>query len=452
LLAINPLMLGLAGHATHFVMLPALAGIWMLMVPLKKMGLWRCAVAGILFGVACIMKQHGAVFGVFAATWLAWRGFVEDDAQSPEEGGGTPPDLRGVALRLLSLMAGGMFSLLAMAALLAATGTWEKFWHWTVEYGWAYLGIVTFSQGLENLIIQSERIGAAAPGLWLLAAFGMLLLWCEPTLRRWRFFLIMFALFSFVGVCPGFYFREHYFLLLLPAAGLLCGAAWCAAASSAGRLLCFVARASGARDAAMRAWVDRPGFARAAKGIVGGLFVLGALHSLIVSGDVYFRLTPEQACYRIYPDTPFAESLEVARYIEAHCPPNSRIAVMGSEPQIYFYSHRRAATGYIYTYPLMERQPFASQMQRDMVREVESAAPEYLVLVWVPNSWLEYTESDRTIFNWIDHYTGEQMQLDGLVELFPDNHSESHWDLAGGNIRFQSAYWLAIFKRKQAAP
>jgi hypothetical protein len=27
--------------------------------------------------------------------------------------------------------------------------------------------------------------------------------------------------------------------------------------------------------------------------------------------------------------------------------------VLGSEPEIYFLSHRRAATGHIYTYPLM---------------------------------------------------------------------------------------------------
>ena len=451
LLAVNPSTLGLAGHATHFVVLSALAGIWLLMVPLKKIGLWRCVAAGIFFGLACMMKQSGAVFGVFAATWLAWRGLAGDEEQSFEEGGRTSRDARGVALRLGSLAAGGMLPLLAMAGMLAAAGVWDKFWHWTVEYGWAYVGILTISQGLENLALQTEKLWAAAPGLWLLAAFGIVFLWCDPALRRWRFFLVVFAVFSFAGVCPGFYFREHYFLLLLPAAGLLCGAAWHAMACLAERFLRCVARRSGTGHAAILKGMNRPGFAAAAGGIAGGVFVLAAAQSLAVSGDVFFRLTPEQACRRVYGGNPFPESLEVARHIAEHCPPNSRIAVLGSEPEIYFYSHRRAATGYIYMYPLMEPQPFASKMQLDMIRELESAAPEYLVLVSAPTSWLVRPESDRAIFEWVDRYNREQMQLDGFVELLPDNRTESHWDLAGREIHPQTNCWLAIFKRKQAA-
>jgi hypothetical protein len=450
LLAVNPSTFGLAGHATHFVVLLALAGLWVLMVPFGKISLWRCLVAGIFFGLACTMKQQGSAIGIFAVTWLAWRGLVEDYEPSPEKGGRTSRDVRGVALRLGSLVAGGMLPLLAMAGILAAAGVWEKFWFWTVEYGQAYIGITTIPQGLENLASQTAKLWDAAPGLWLLAALGMVLLWCEPTLRRWRFFLVMFPVFSFLGVCPGLYFREHYFLLLLPAVGLLCGAACCAVVRSAGRFLCYVARATRAGNAAALEWVKRPAFAIAARGIAGGLFVLAAVQSLVLSGDVFFRLTPDQACHLIYNINAFTESMEVARHIAEHCPPDARIAVVGSEPQIYFYSHRRSATGYIYTYPLMEPQPFASEMQRDMIRELESAAPEYLVFVWVPNSWGVRQDSDPTIFEWVQRYSQEQMQLDGLVEIFSDNHSESHWDLPIQEISPRSDFWLAIFKRKQA--
>ena len=33
----------------------------------------------------------------------------------------------------------------------------------------------------------------------------------------------MFVLFSFFSICPGFYFRPHYFILFLPATALLSG-------------------------------------------------------------------------------------------------------------------------------------------------------------------------------------------------------------------------------------
>lgn len=449
LLAVNPSTFGLAGHATHFVVLLALVGIWVLMVPFEKITLWRCLVAGIFFGLACIMKQQGAVVGIFATLWLAWRGLVQDELSS-SEGGKITRDLRGLALRLGSLVAGGVLTLLVMAGVLAAAGVWEKFWYWTVDYGRAYIGIITLPQGLENLENETTKLWDVAPGLWSLAILGLALLCFEPTLRKWRFFLAVFPVFSFLGVCPGLYFREHYFLLLLPAMALLCGAAWCAISRSAGRIFYNVARASGAGDAPALEWIKKPGFAKAAMGIAGGLFVLAALQSLAISSDVFFQLTPDEDCHLIYGMNAFTESMEVARHIQDNSPPNSRIAVLGSEPQIYFYSHRHAAAGYIYTYPLMEPQPFASEMQLGMIRELESAAPEFLVLVWVPNSWGMYPNSDPTIFKWFGRYTREQMQLDGLVEIFPDLHSESHWDMAGQKIRPRTDCWLAIFKRKPA--
>jgi hypothetical protein len=351
LLSVNPSLLGLAGHATHFVVLPALAGIWVLMAPWENLRRGRCLLAGGLFGLACIMKQPGAVFGLFAAIWLLWRGMVEQQR--------TARKVRDVWPRLGFLAAGGILALLVMGVALATAGVFERFWHWTVEYARAYAGILTFSQGLGNLALMASALWAAASWLWLLAALGVVLLWCEPTLRRWRFFLLMFAAFSFAGVCPGYYFRNHYFLLLVPAASLLCGAAWCAWTRSAGRFLCCVARKAGIENAPLLEWVNSPRFAIAARGTFGGVFLLAVGHSLLASGNVFFRLTPEQACRSVYGANPFPESVEIARHIAEHCPQQARIAVLGSEPQIYFYSHHRAATGYIYTYPLMEPQPFA---------------------------------------------------------------------------------------------
>jgi hypothetical protein len=67
--------------------------------------------------------------------------------------------------------------------------------------------------------------------------------------------------------------------------------------------------------------------------------------------------------------------VEVARYIRERTRPDERVAVIGSEPQIYFSSGRRSATGCIYTYRLMELQPDASAMQRQMIHEVEAVDP-----------------------------------------------------------------------------
>ena len=94
----------------------------------------------------------------------------------------------------------------------------------------------------------------------------------------------------------------------------------------------------------------------------------------------------------------------VARYIRDNSSPDARVAVLGSEPEIYFLARRHSATGYIYTYGLMEEQPFARQMQDEMIHEIETHPPEFIVFADNPLSWARKPDSDPTIFNWWDSY------------------------------------------------
>ena len=89
--------------------------------------------------------------------------------------------------------------------------------------------------------------------------------------------------------------------------------------------------------------------------------------------------TPDQFSRSVYGANPFPESVKVAEYIRKNTKPEDRIAVMGSEPQICFYAHRRSATEHIYMYGLMEPQPFALRMQEEMIAQVEKSEPPFLV-------------------------------------------------------------------------
>jgi hypothetical protein len=80
------------------------------------------------------------------------------------------------------------------------------------------------------------------------------------------------------------------------------------------------------------------------------------------------------------------------------------MAVLGSEPELYFLSHRHSVTGYIYTYGMMEPQPFARRMQAEMIHDIETSRPEFIVYVDDPMSWFRYPDSDLGIFNWWDAY------------------------------------------------
>src|SRR5206468_8344104 len=71
----------------------------------------------------------------------------------------------------------------------------------------------------------------------------------------------------------------------------------------------------------------------------------------------------------------------------------------------------------IYTYGLMEPQPYARQMQREMISEIETARPKFLVLVVVGKSWLAGRDSDQTILRWTDSFCDANYEEVGLINI-----------------------------------
>src|SRR5204863_794318 len=69
-----------------------------------------------------------------------------------------------------------------------------------------------------------------------------------------------------------------------------------------------------------------------------------------------FQRTPTEVSTDLYWPNPFHEFVAIAGYINANSAADDTIAVLGSEPELFFYANRRAASGYIYMYGLMEDQ------------------------------------------------------------------------------------------------
>ena len=150
----------------------------------------------------------------------------------------------------------------------------------------------------------------------------------------------------------------------------------------------------------------------------------------------------------LYGANPFPESIEIAEYIRNHSAKDDKIAVLGSEPEIYFYANRKSATGYIYVYGLMEPQDYAYRMQTEMIREIEKARPKYAVIVEVHPSWLRRPDSNTTIFKWAETYLRVKYRLVGFVDIFPSGHSRAYWDEEARRNRETSQYNVYVLERK----
>ena len=117
------------------------------------------------------------------------------------------------------------------------------------------------------------------------------------------------------------------------------------------------------------------------------------------------------------------ESPDLGRYLQAHTNPDDRIAVLGSEPQIYFYANRKSATGYIYTYSLMEKHAYAARMQEEMISEITAAHSKYIVFIGVRTSWLGQNPKER-ILTWSGAYFNNCYRVVGIADILS---SETVW-------------------------
>ncbi len=195
--------------------------------------------------------------------------------------------------------------------------------------------------GLGELVNHFSKLVRFAPWLWAVALIGVSTGYCDPIVRRRSAFVFGLLVFSFAAVCLGLYFRPHYFILMLPAVAILIGAA----VTSAMRLVATKSTSH---------WLH------ALPVIVFIAVWVVAIHA---NREFYFKLTPVQACrfsYAAWPGLvdPFLGARQSPSICVEHTAPTDNIMVFGSEPEIYFYAHRHSASGYIYTYSLVETQTY----------------------------------------------------------------------------------------------
>ncbi|HEX4824916.1 MAG TPA: glycosyltransferase family 87 protein [Candidatus Polarisedimenticolaceae bacterium] len=380
-MALSISLMGFAAHATHFVVLFVVAGLLLL---LRE----RWFTAGILFGVAITMKQHGAAFALMPLV-----------LRRNERKWGLPPVL---------FIAGVLTPLAVLAVALAAAGAFPKFWFWNVIYASSYARGSTLAEGVANLAYQL-RLMAPLAGFAVVAAGGFIA-------SRNRLVLALLAA-SVLAILPGLYFRNHYFIQMLPAVALAVGIGVAVAARRFG---------SGAGVA---------------------LFVACAGLSIGHDATLLFSASPVAFSRTVYGSNPFPEAVDVAAWIRAHTAPTDTIAVLGSEPEIYFYAGRPAATGYLYMYGLLEEQPHAQAMQTEMTAEIEAAKPTIIVAVNVSLSWLLREGSVNKIFAWAENYIALDYDEVGLVEI-GEGASKPIWGAdAAGTIPGAENY-LLIYRRK----
>lgn len=410
-LSLDPVLQGIFANSEHFVILPVVGGLILLLEALKNGRRIVLFMSGLLLGTGILMKQHGALFCLFALSYL-----IYSEVRAKK----TLSDVIG----RFSIFSIGVAVPYACTCLLFWwAGIFDKFWFWTVQYASRYTAEVPLGLGWVMLKDTLTDVIRSSPFIWLMAGVGLTAPAWSSHARKHAGFTYGLLFFSLFSIMPGLYFRRHYFLFLAPAASLLFGMAVSAAQNEIDK-------------------ASRKGFILFVPIVVSALVLAGSLYK---HGSFMLGNTPEQLSRSINGLNPFPESLEIARFIKENSDPGDRVAILGSEPQIYFYSGRRSATGYIYMYPLMEQHEFALDMQKSMIREIEAIVPKFLVFVHIDTSWAIHPGSNTMLLRWLNDYHAKHYRVVGVIDIARPQ-TQYFW---APNLKWppSSQQWIVVFQR-----
>ncbi|MGC2712423.1 MAG: hypothetical protein WA366_03505, partial [Pseudolabrys sp.] len=345
------------------------------------------------------------MFLIFGFFWLLYR------------------QLKQPLLRLLFILA--IFTFAALLSLIIAIGAvWfagalGSYWFWCVQYARVYGTSISIKEGWDLFLSNIPVLIGECWPIWLLSAAGLVIALAKPGKFR-PLFLVGLTIASALAVSMGLYFRPHYFVMLLPALSLFAGVA--------------AAYAAGTQHVITRV-------------IALLVFAISVAFPIATRAEYFFRMSPVDACRFRYGENPFPEAIKVADFLRENSRPDERLVVLGSEPEIYFYSRRQSATGFIYMYPLMEQQRFALQMQQQMIEEVETNRPGFVVWVWTPMSWRVAASSERLLFQWADQYLNDNYRPVGLVNMPPQGRTDYYLPIETADLQLAENFIL-IYQRR----
>jgi len=417
ILSVSQSVLGVFAHATHFVNLFILAGLLSLLIGFEKNRRIYFFISGLCLGVSVLMKQHGIFFCLFACCYVTGCGLAYEK------------QIGRMLRRLAVLVAGLVIPYAGTCVYMYLNGVFKEFWFWTVIRSLDYATEGYSVEFISSLSAYFHDMSINIMFFWVVAFVGLSLIVYSGNCVQRRWFFASLLLFSVLATLPGLSFYPHYFVVMLPPLALLTGIAFEALPRIFGRMIGL----------------------RAARATVLLLFLAMTVFTFYNRFEYLFSRSPYYVSRTIYGLNPFPESLEVGRYIRNNSAKGTKIAVFGSEPQIYFYADRPSATDYLYMYPLVEQQPYALNMQQEMIREIEQSAPEYVVFVNVPTSWMFDESVGTPLTVWMEKYLHDNFRQVGVVELGSFFGSKYFWDKDAENHLPSTTDFMLVYKRKPAS-
>lgn len=377
---------------------------------------WQLVLAGVLFSFAFQIKQTSFFYGFLAGALLIYKGIFVDKTKFTK------------ILIVATVFCASVLVPIGLDLLLIyKNGAWADFKLWFFDIRNQYTSLISFDKGLEYLNYSFASIYRDYKFFWIISFIGTITVFFT-SLSLWKKILIAgLNVAGFLTVVPGYHYYGHYFLQWIPAVSLVAAI--------------FIYSVQNILKNKLKYGTTL---------IPLVIIILPVVSNLTSLKNYYFKPNYTKVLRAVYGNNPFPESMVIADKLNTLMKPEDKLAVFGTEIQMYVYTNKKAPTRFAGSGALLEFPVAQSKdWQNEFISDVEKADPKYLVFYSHPISWMANSKSENLIFPWFDKFTAARYKLIGFADML-ENTTNYVWepDIDMRNNPPQSKYKIFIFERK----
>ncbi|MBN1621086.1 MAG: glycosyltransferase family 39 protein [Endomicrobiales bacterium] len=351
-------LLAQAANTEIFMLAPMIASWLFIVVDDMKNKPGFVFAAGIFSGLAVLFKQVAFTNFLGILIFLFYVAGIKKIS------------IKSMLLKVLLLICGFLIPLSLVIIYFVKNNALNDLFYQVIKHNMEYSDILREIHSAKDILthfFMTFRFLLESQLMWWITSFIAIYYTLISKRHQEKIFVIWFVM-SFIGLSAGWRFTLHYFLQVVPAISVL---------SAAGimSILSVISK------------IKQKTISIPAKAV----FILLIAAIPLRANKHYYSLSPGQLTYMIYSDSPFREAVVISDYINKNSGKQDKIFILGSEPEIYFYSGRRSASRYIFTYPLTFPYSDVLEKQKYVIGEIKNEKPLFILYVRYANS-LSFTE------------------------------------------------------------
>jgi hypothetical protein len=383
---------------------------------LKRKLLFYCLM-GLAMGCAFMVKTTG----LFLALWGGVVIIADFWFSKPREWKQFFKNMAAYAVGGFSII-GLMFGIIIMK------GSFNEMMYWTVEHARQYANSMPYEEGVKYFKYTRDAILQNYKFFWYhsILAVGLCLL--RPINIKYKILGVTLLAFSFFTIVPGYFFYGHYWIQTVPGLALVAGLTFYSVIQILNNTLNF----------------KQP----VIKWVYLGVFALLTFNHVSELKSYYYHPNYERILRSVYGNNPFPEAWEVGQYINTHSKPEDNIVLIGSEPEIYFYTHKKSPSRHAYFTAIVNNVKDHKLWQQEFERDTEKANPKFVVFFNHQLSLLVQPKADTGVFDWANKFITEKYQIVGLVDMIDGQQSVYKYDQDIYTYKPVSQNQIYIYQRK----